>query len=97
MNTRLAEMIAEIDRERTPQPGEVWDEFNKRMHDRNATELKFLRECIVELANDELSDPDVRQRLKKLADRILLRKAAYAEWRKAYQARVRAFPAPAMA
>ena len=79
----LAEAMAEFRREREPQPGDTLDSIVRRVRDRVSAELHDLRACIVELGTGDISDAEIRRRLGRLAERILVRKAAYEEWRRA--------------
>ena len=82
----MAEALAAFRYERTCHVGETTDDMVRRINARVSGELRYLRGCIIELGTGEAPDHEVRQRLRHLADAILVRKAAYAEWLKEYRA-----------
>ena len=93
----VAEVLAEIRLERTPRKGEHHWEFEARleeMRQRSMAEYGRLRDRIVELATSDAPDREIRQQLKQLAEGILVRRAAYAEWRKEFRASTRAPAGP---
>jgi hypothetical protein len=83
----FADALADFRRERTLQDEfETTEDIVRRINQRVSAERNHFRAAILEMAADEVSDQEVRQRLRRLAENILLRKAAYAEWQKGYRA-----------
>ena len=82
----MAEALDAFRRERSCQIGETTDDVIRRIRDRVSSELHHLRDRIVELGTGETPDHEVKQQLRRLAEGILVRRAAYAEWRKEFRA-----------
>jgi hypothetical protein len=90
----MAEALDAFRRERSCQIGETTDDLIRRIRDRVSQELHYLRDRIVELGTSEIPDHEVKQQLARLAKGILIRRAAYAEWRKEYRASIGAPAGP---
>ena len=82
----MAEALDAFRHERTCQVGETTEDVIRRIRDRVSAELHRLRDSIVELGTGEIPDHEVKQQLARLAEGILIRRAAYAEWRKEFRA-----------